>query len=80
MLWLIWAQELWMFYLFALAYGFAYGGIVPSIGALAGDAFGLRQIGAIMGVLDVGFGVGAAIGPAMGGSFLMLVTVILWLS
>ena len=67
MLWLIWAQELWMFYLFALAYGFAYGGIVPSIGALAGDAFGLRQIGLIMGALEVGLGIGAAIGPAIGG-------------
>lgn len=67
MLWLIWAHELWMLYLFALAYGFAEGGIVPSIGALAGDAFGLRRIGSIMGGLEVGLGVGAAIGPAVGG-------------
>ena len=67
MAWLIWAQELWMFYLFALVYGFAYGGIVPSVAALASDAFGLRQIGSIMGVLEVGLGVGAAIGPAIGG-------------
>ena len=56
-----------MFYLFALAYGFAYGGIAPSIGAIAGDAFGLRQIGLIMGALEVGLGIGAAIGPAIGG-------------
>jgi len=67
MVWLIWAQELWMLYLFALAYGFAFGGIVPGMAALAGDTFGLRQIGAIMGALDVGVGVGAAIGPAVGG-------------
>ena len=67
MIWLIWANELWMFYLFAVIYGFAYGGIVPSIAALAGDAFGLRRIGSIMGGLEVGLGIGAAIGPALGG-------------
>jgi len=67
MVWLIWSQDLWMLYLFALVYGLAYGGIGPSMAALVGDTFGLRQIGAILGVLDVGFGVGAAIGPAIGG-------------
>jgi len=67
MVWLIWAQELWMFYLFALVYGFAYGGISPSLAALIGDTFGIDRIGAILGVLEVGFGVGAAIGPVMGG-------------
>jgi len=67
MVWLIWAQDLWMFYLFALAYGLAYGGFGPSVAALVGDTFGLRQIGSILGVLDIGFGVGAAIGPAIGG-------------
>ena len=56
-----------MFYLFALVYGFAYGGITPSISALIGDTFGLGRIGAIFGVLEVGFGIGAAIGPAIGG-------------
>jgi len=56
-----------MLYLFALAYGFAFGGIVPGMASLIGDTFGLRQIGSIMGALDVGVGVGAAIGPAVGG-------------
>ena len=67
MVWLIWAQELWMFYLFALVYGFAFGGMSPNIIALASDTFGLGKIGSILGVMDVGFGVGAAIGPAIGG-------------
>lgn len=67
MVWLIWSQELWMLYLFALVYGFAYGGLTPPVTALIGDAFGLRNIGLILGVLEVGWGIGAAIGPAIGG-------------
>jgi MFS family permease len=65
--WLAWSQQLWMLYLFALIYGLAYGGMTPSMAALISDTFGLRKIGAILGVLDVGFGLGAAIGPVVGG-------------
>ena len=56
-----------MLYVFALLYGFAYGGFSPGFSALIGDTFGLSHIGVIMGMQDVGFGVGAALGPAMGG-------------
>ncbi len=65
--WLIWSRDLWMLYLFAIAYGFTWGGIGSSLGALVGDAFGLGKIGTMFGILDVGFAVGAAIGPAVGG-------------
>jgi len=67
MVWLIWSQSLWMFYVFAVVFGFCYGGLSAAIGALIGDTFGLRNIGIIMGAVNVGFGVGAAIGPAIGG-------------
>ena len=67
MVWLIWAQDLWMFFLFALIFGFAYSGFGSSMAAIIGDTFGLKQIGTIFGLLEVGFGVGAAIGPAIGG-------------
>jgi predicted MFS family arabinose efflux permease len=67
MVWLIWAQDLWMLYLFALVYGFAFGGISPVMAALVSDTFGLGRIGTIFGLLDISFGVGAAIGPLMGG-------------
>jgi len=67
MIWLIWAQDLWMFFLFALIFGFAYSGFGSSMAAIIGDTFGLKQIGTIFGLLEVGFGVGAAIGPAIGG-------------
>ena len=67
MVWLIWSQELWMLYLFAIVYGFAYGGLSPPVTALISDTFGLRSIGVIFGVLEICFGIGAAIGPAIGG-------------
>ena len=34
---------------------------------LVGDIFGMRSLGAIMGMIGVGFNLGAAIGPATGG-------------
>ena len=67
MIWLIWSRDLWMLYLFALVFGFAYNGLSSSMGALIGDIFGLGKIGAIFGVLEIAWGIGAAIGPAVGG-------------
>jgi len=67
MIWLTWARELWMFYLFAIVYGFAFGGFDILVTALIGDIFGLHNLGAIMGMLVVGWGIGAAFGPAVGG-------------
>ena len=67
MIWLAWAQDLWMLYLFAVVYGFAYGGFDSPVTALIGDTFGPRSLGVIMGALGVGWGIGAAIGPAVGG-------------
>ena len=56
-----------MFYIFAVVFGFGYGGLVPSCFAVIGDIFGLGNLGIIMGVLDIGWGIGSAIGPAVGG-------------
>jgi len=67
MVWLIRSQDLWMFYLFGIMCGFSFGGFDPAVTALIGDIFGLRSIGIIMGILNVAFGIGSAIGPAVGG-------------
>ncbi len=56
-----------MLYLFAVIFGLSYGGIDPPIAALIGEVFGLRHIGVIMGVLVIGWSVGAGIGPALAG-------------
>jgi len=67
LIWLIWARDLWMFYLFAIAFGFSWGGLGTLSTALIGDIFGMRSVGVIMGVMSASWSVGAAIGPAIGG-------------
>ena len=56
-----------MFYIFAIVYGFALGGFDIPVTALIGDIFGVHSLGEIMGVLIIGWGLGAAIGPVVGG-------------
>jgi len=67
MLWLIWIQDLWMLYLFGIVCGFSFGGLDPPVTAVIGDTFGLRSIGVILGTLNVAWGIGGALGPAVGG-------------
>ncbi|MFC1934989.1 MFS transporter, partial [Chloroflexota bacterium] len=67
LLWLIWLRELWMFYLLAVVLGLGNGGLSFLMGLIVGDTFGLRQIGTILGAMSIGFGVGAAVGPTIGG-------------
>ena len=66
-IWLIWIRDLWMFYLFAVVFGLSWGGIGSLVIVLIGDVFGVRNIGAIMGTMSVGWNIGAAIGPVVGG-------------
>lgn len=64
---LIFTRELWMFYLFAIIFGFAYGGEVPQMPVLVGHFFGLRAVAALVGVVVFGATIGGAIGAWMGG-------------
>jgi len=66
-LWLVWVQELWMLYIFGLLNGFAMGRFSTATTVLIGKAFGLGAIGKILGVLEIGFSIGAAVGPFLGG-------------
>ena len=56
-----------MLYLFGLLHGFTGGGFTIAVTILVGEAFGLTAIGKILGVLEIGFLIGAAIGPVLGG-------------
>lgn len=67
MLWVSQSSSLWMLYLFAVAFGAAYGGLAPPVVAIVGDVFGLRHIGAIFGMLEIGWVSGGAVGPALAG-------------
>jgi len=67
LLWLLFARELWMFYLFAAVFGFTYGGEIPQIAALVGQLFGLRSVAALVGVILIGLSIGGALGSLTGG-------------
>jgi len=67
MFWLTWSSSSWMLYLFAVVFGFSYGGISSPVNAFIGDVFGTRHIGVILAVLSSPFSIGAAVGPALAG-------------
>ncbi len=67
LIWLIWAQDLWMLYLFAVVFGFSWGGLGTMVTVLIGDIFGMRSIGVIMGAMVVYWALGGAVGPPLGG-------------
>ena len=67
MIGLVWARELWMFYLFAAVYGFSWGGLGIANMIMTVEAFGKLHIGVILGTVNTGFAVGAAVGPLVGG-------------
>jgi MFS family permease len=66
-LWLIYARSIWMFYLFAAIFGFAYGGWIPQSIGLLGDYFGRMNLGSISGITMFGSGVGSAMGIFLAG-------------
>ena len=68
MAWLTKSNSLWQVYAFAVVYGLANGGIVPSSGVLYGQAFKTTHIGKIMGMVYFSWAIGAAIGPFIGGT------------
>jgi OFA family oxalate/formate antiporter-like MFS transporter len=64
---LIWARELWMFYIFAISFGISIGGTGVIIAAISVDIFGKRSIGVIMGTFDMVGYIGSALGAFTGG-------------
>jgi len=67
LVWLQWAEKLWMFHLFAALYGFAHGGFFTLSSPLVARLFGTRSHGLIFGVVIFSSTVGGAIGPVAAG-------------
>lgn len=61
------AKQVWMLYLFAGVFGFAHGGMGSTESPLAAGLFGLRSHGLLLGILDMSFTFGAAVGPVVSG-------------
>jgi len=65
--WLVPATEVWLLYLFAAVFGFAFGGCATAESPLVAVLFGLSSHGLILGVTSLGFSIGAAVGPLVAG-------------
>ena len=66
-LWLLVASALWMFYLFAIVLGFAYGGLIVLMSPTVAELFGIKAHGAILGVIVFIDCAGGAIGSFVAG-------------
>ncbi|MBI4286705.1 MAG: MFS transporter [Chloroflexi bacterium] len=65
--WLLFARDLWMFYIFAVVFGLAYGGAFVPSSPITVEFFGLKAHGAIYAVINTGFLLGATAGPVLVG-------------
>ena len=63
----LFARELHDFYLLALVFGTAYGGVMPLYAVLARDYFGPRALGTVLGAAMMLSSLGMAFGPLAGG-------------
>jgi MFS family permease len=64
---LMFAKNTWMFYVFAIIFGFAQGGMGTSESPIIANLFGLSSHGLIYGTTAIGFTAGAAAGPFLSG-------------
>jgi len=67
MLWISEADTLWMFFLFAILFGVAYGGNLVMVPKLTASIFGSQSMGSVYSGISVGDGVGFTIGPVLAG-------------
>jgi MFS family permease len=66
-LWLLPANQLWQFYLFAIIFASGYGSSSALQSPIIAEYFGLKSHGAIMGMLMAVNFAGGAAGPALAG-------------
>lgn len=57
----------WWFVAFAVLYGVGHSGGNPTFGSTITDIFGGKDVGKILGWLEITFGIGVAFGPWFGG-------------
>jgi len=68
LIWLLFAKEIWVFYVFAVIFGFAYGGVIPLENLVPAELFGLNSLGIILATVLVCGMTGGALGPPLAGT------------
>jgi len=66
---LFWLTAISSFDLFCVAcaiFGFGYGGVIPQFPGITAELFGLRSLGAILGLLTLTWLLGGAVGAELG--------------
>lgn len=59
--------EMWKLYFFTLAMGLGFGARISLLSAIPADAFGGPRFGLILGLLQMGSGLGGFVGPTLAG-------------
>ncbi len=67
LVWLLFTTETWMFYVFAVVFGLARGGIIPLLTVVAAELFGLRHLGSVGGAFLFFSTVGGILGNPFAG-------------
>jgi len=67
LVWLLFASRIWAFYLFAICFGFAYGGFIPLLTVIPSELFGIRSLGVILGALIFYNHIGSSFGAPVSG-------------
>jgi len=67
LVWLLFTREAWMFYIFALVFGVARGGIVPVQTMVPAEIFGLKHLGSYIGAFLLFGTAGGVIGTPVAG-------------
>lgn len=60
-------SDAWMLYVYVILFGLFLGISAPTYAASVADMFHGRHFGSILGFADLGFGLGATLGPWLGG-------------
>lgn len=67
LIWLLFSQDLWMFYLFAAVFGFGYGSLSALQAPAAAELFGLHNVGTLIGCFSFSYTLGGSMGPVLAG-------------
>jgi MFS family permease len=62
---LLWVDDVWMLYVFAVVFGFSAAGVWALVAPLVEETFGPDKIGLNLGALTTTFGVGGILGPIL---------------
>ncbi len=72
LIWLLFAKEMWGFFIFAPLFGISFGGWAGVIAAFPADYFGLKATGTIFGFVVIMAGIGVVLALLWGDIFSIL--------